>query len=241
MMGACAIRLLLSGYVALVVAPQPMKVEPRCRLAVVVGVGDGDVGLLHATVGALAPVPDDVAVLLVDVADHRKTDTRPGCARADSDSQCGHAVERRPTIELVAASFRNVEAVGSKANEPAAALADAAISSACEHSLFMSHGVLLKESLASFASKLQEPLGKPLPLSPNVAVDATTVRLGASDGRVAVVGAKLLRSDGTIAHAGFSFVPTTRPLPPPPPPPYRSYSASYDSSEWSSFDSVSPE
>ena len=239
-MGVRAIDLLSSSCVALVFAHAKAEVQPRCRLAVVVGVGSADVGLLHATVGGLAPVPDDVAVLLVDVADDHKVDTRAGCARTDTDSQCGHALERRPTIELVARSFQNVAAVDSNAGEPAETLAAAAIGSGCEHSLFMSHDVLLQGDLTSFAAKLQEPLGKPLPpLSPTVAVDAATASLSSSTGPVAVVGAKLLRGDGTIAHAGFSFVPTARPLPPPPPPPpYTSSYSSYSGSDWSSFDSV---
>jgi hypothetical protein len=230
------IRLLLGCCVALVAS---QKAEPRCRLAVVVGVGGAEVGLLHASVGALAPVPDNVSVLLVDVAkEHKTDDERSGCARTDTDAQCGHASERRPTIELVARSFHNVAAVSAGADEPAAALAAAAIGAGCEHSLFMSHDVLLQGGLASFVAKLQEPLGELLPpLPPSTTVDPATANLGSSTGRIAVVGAKLLRADGTIAHAGFSFVPTGRPSPPPPP--YTSsYGSSYSGSDWSSYDSV---
>ena len=237
--GWSTIRLFLGCCVALAASHDA---EPRCRLAVVVGVGRAEVGLLHATVGALAPVPDDVSVLLVDVAEeHKAADARSGCARTDTGTQCGHASERRPTIELVARSFHNVAAVSSGADEPAAALAAAAIRAGCEHSLFMSHDVLLQGGLANFAAKLQEPLGELLPPLPtSTPVDATTAKLGSSTGRIAVVGAKLLRADGTIAHAGFSFVPTGRPSPPlPPPPPYTSsYSSSYSGSDWSSYDSV---
>lgn len=239
-MGIRGTVLLLSCCVVLIAAHAEAEVQPRCRLAVVVGVGSAEVGLLHATIGALAPVPDDVAVLLVDVADEHKVDIRAGCARTDTDSQCGHAPERRPTIELVARTFQNVAAVNSNAGNPAAALADAATGSGCEHSLFLSHDVLIQGDLASFAAKLQEPLGNPLPpLSETTAIDAATASLSASEGPVGIVGAKLLRGDGTIAHAGFSFVPTARPLPPPPPPPpyTSSYSNNHDS-DWSSFDSV---
>jgi hypothetical protein len=237
--------LALAALAALaVVAATQQPAEPRCRLAVVVAVGEGEVGLLHATVGALAPVPDDVSVLLLDVAgSHGGNDARAGCARTDSDTQCGHAPERRPTIELVASRFPNVVAASADpSGEPAAALAAAAVGSGCEHSLFLSHAVLLQDSLASFSAQLLKPLGKPLPpLPPSAAVDAATISLGASDGPIGVVGAKLVRSDGTIAHAGFSFVPTARPPPPtPPPPPYggSSYSSNYGTGDWSSFDSV---
>ena len=233
------LSLLWSCYAALV-ASHSVQVDPRCQLAVVVGVGGSEIGLLHATVGALAPVPDDVAVLLVDVAQEHTADIRTGCARTDTDSQCGHPPERRPTIELVARRFRNVVAVSSESSEPAAALAAAAIGSGCDHSLFMSHDVLLQGDLTSFTVKLREPLGKPLPPLPTTTtIDTSTTSLAASSGPVGIVGAKLLRADGTIAHAGFSFVPSARPQPPPPPPTYSSsYSSSYGSSDWSSFDSV---
>lgn len=232
---------LVWGCYAALVASNSVQVEPRCQLAVVVGVEGAEIGLLHATVGALAPVPDDVAVLLVDVAEEHTADIRAGCTRTDTDSQCGHPPERRPTLELVARSFRNVVAVSTeRSSDPAAALAAAAISSGCEHSLFMSHDVLLQGDLTSFTTKLREPLGKPLPPLPTTTtIDPSTTRLAASSGPVGIVGAKLLRADGTIAHAGFSFVPTARPQPPPPPPTHSSsYSHSYGSSDWSSFDSV---
>ena len=232
---------------ALPAAQAPASQRPQCRLAVVVSVGEAEVGLLHAVVGALAPVPDDVKVLLLDVARASRSDPRVGCARSDSESQCGHSPERRPTIELVASGFANVNAVADtgEVHQPAGALAAAALDAGCEHTLFLSHAVLLQGGLEQFTTQMMEPLGKPLPPWPptTVAGHDASAKLGASAGPVGAVGAKLLRVDGTIAHAGFGFVPTARPPPPPPPPPppYSSSdygSSSYASGDWSSFDSV---
>ena len=65
------------------------------------------------------------------------------------------------------------------------------VGAGCEHTLFLSHAVLLQGGLEQFTAKLTEPLGKPLPPWPPTSL--TDPKLGASAGPVGAVAAKLLR------------------------------------------------